>query len=152
MGNSSSKVDGPTAEVVLKDDTSQSASACPVSRKTADPDSGASACPVSSSSSRKVYNVYNQVIDTTNNMPASTNQQGNLDKNRVSSSIPKGGTDASTWQYPSAQMFWNALVRKGKTEGAAEEDISDVIAVHNNMNETTWNQVSKWKSGDRHAE
>ena len=38
-------------------------------------------------------------------------------------------------------QFWNALVRKGKTDGASEEDMDTVIAVHNNMNETTWRQV-----------
>lgn len=32
-------------------------------------------------------------------------------------------------------------MRKGKTDGASEEDMDTVIAVHNNMNETTWQQV-----------
>jgi Cytochrome c/c1 heme lyase len=33
-------------------------------------------------------------------------------------------------------------VRKGKTDGASEEDMDTVIGIHNNMNETTWKQVS----------
>ena len=35
-----------------------------------------------------------------------------LDTGRVVSSIPKAGTDEN-WVYPSQQMFWNAMLRKG---------------------------------------
>lgn len=35
-----------------------------------------------------------------------------LRKDREKSSIPKAGSD-DTWEYPSAQMFWNAMLRKG---------------------------------------
>jgi cytochrome c heme-lyase len=56
------------------------------------------------------------------------------------SAIPKGGTEG-TWTYPSPQMFWNALVRKQKVDGASEEDMETVVAIHNNMNENTWKQV-----------
>ncbi len=99
-----------------------------------------------------MYNVYNQRLDSKNNMPSSANQQPSpgqkmpLDQQRVKSSIPKGGTDSDTWQYPSPQMFWNALVRKNKIEGASEADIEAVVAVHNNMNEKTWKQVMIWES------
>ncbi|KAK7242855.1 holocytochrome-c synthase [Aureococcus anophagefferens] len=41
------------------------------------------------------------------------------------------------WAYPSPQMFWNSLVRKGKVGGASEGDMDTVIAVHNSMNEAT---------------
>ena len=37
-------------------------------------------------------------------------------------------------------------MRKNKTEGAVEEDISTVVAVHNNMNENTWSQVLLWEA------
>jgi hypothetical protein len=73
-----------------------------------------------------VYNVYAQPIDPTNQMPANPNQQPApgqdvpLSTSRVPSHIPKGGTEGETWTYPSPQMFWNALVRKGKAEGANE--------------------------------
>ena len=119
-----------------------------------------SACPVrtkkenSSSAAYKnpdVYNVYNQKLDPKNNMPSNANQKPSTDqtvplvRDRVKSTIPKGGTDNDTWQYPSPQMFWNALVRKEKQEGANEEDIDSVVAVHNNMNENTWKQVLVWE-------
>jgi cytochrome c heme-lyase len=54
------------------------------------------------------------------------------------------GTE-STWQYPSPQMFYNALVRKNKVEGALPEDMESVVAIHNNMNENTWKQVMYWE-------
>lgn len=97
-----------------------------------------------------MYNVYAQPIDPTNQMPANPNQQpapgqaAPLSTARVASGIPKGGT-AETWTYPSPQMFWNALVRKGKAEGAKEEDMEVVVAIHNNMNENTWRQVLEWE-------
>lgn len=94
--------------------------------------------------------VYSQKIDPKNNMPSNANQEpsvgqkAHLSTHRVQSSIPKGGTE-STWVYPSPQMFWNALVRKGKVEGAQEDDMDTIIAIHNNMNENTWNQVLAWE-------
>ncbi len=104
------------------------------------------------SSTKKVYNVYAQPIDLdpTNQMPANPNQKpapgqaAPLSTARVASGIPKGGT-RDTWTYPSPQMFWNALTRKGKAEGAKEEDMEVVVAIHNNMNENTWRQVLAWE-------
>ena len=100
-----------------------------------------------------VYNVYAQPIDPTNNMPATANQQPApgqevpLSTHRVPSSIPKGGTEDETWQYPSPQMFWNSLVRKGKAEGATETDMEMVVAIHNEMNERTWRHLLEWEHG-----
>jgi cytochrome c heme-lyase len=98
------------------------------------------------------YNVYSEPIDPKNNMPATANQEPapgqrfKLNTERVKSSIPKAGTEDGTWVYPSPQMFWNALVRKNKVEGASEEDMENVIAVHNSMNETTWAQIMAWEA------
>lgn len=126
-------------------------SECPVNH-------GAAGAAISSSggaggrSRGTIYNVYAQPIDPTNNMPATANQQKapgqaeDLSTHRVQSSIPKGGTE-STWQYPSPQMFWNSLVRKGKAEGAAESDMAMVVAIHNEMNERTWRHLLEWEHG-----
>jgi len=48
--------------------------------------------------------------------------------------------------YPSEQMFYNALVRKNKSEGVQEKDMSVVVAIHNNMNETTWKKLLDWEN------
>ena len=60
-------------------------------------------------------------IDPRNMMPPpnqvpSPDQPFKLSTKRQSSSIPKDGTDG-TWLYPSEQMFWNAMIRKGKKFG-----------------------------------
>eukprot|EP00903_Cladosiphon_okamuranus_P018104 g16661.t1 len=132
--------------------------------------SSSSVCPVKEENRSKVakylhphkYNVYSQRIDSTtvdptNNMPANPNQQPApgqekpLSTSRVASTIPKGGEE-STWTYPSPQMFWNALTRKGKAEGTQEDDMDMVVSIHNNMNELTWKKILEWekiRSGSR---
>ena len=89
-------------------------------------------------------------IKGSNNMPATPQQTKapgqttNLDTKREASTIPqKGGQN--TWQYPSPQMFWNALVRKDKADGADETDMDTVVAVHNTMNEATWSKILEWE-------
>lgn len=110
-----------------------------------------SSCPVKYKNPHQ-YNVYSQRIDPSNQMPAvanqamAPNQSVPLSTDRVKSTIPKGGTDADTWTYPSPQMFWNALVRKNKSDGANEVDIDTVVAIHNNMNENTWKKVLSWEA------
>jgi cytochrome c heme-lyase len=124
---------------------------CPMNQNTK---SSMNECPVKGDEKYKnpsQYNVYSQKIDPTNQMPTQANQQPApgqavpLSTDRVKSGIPKGGTDEDTWQYPSPQMFWNALVRKGKAEGSNETDMETVVAIHNNMNEKTWMQVMAWE-------
>ncbi|PSC71026.1 cytochrome c heme lyase [Micractinium conductrix] len=91
------------------------------------------------------------VLDPKNNMPLDPNQQpcaGQrklLSTDRQASNIPKGGTE-STWVYPSPQMFFNALRRKGKGDDVSEEDMEAVVFNHNTMNELTWREVARWES------
>ncbi|CAB9519391.1 type heme lyase [Seminavis robusta] len=110
--------------------------------------SGQGGCPVK----HQEYNVYSQPIDATNNMPKVANQlpapgqSEELSTSRVKSSITKGGTEqGTTWTYPSPQMFYNALARKGKLGDTKEEDMESIVAIHNNMNEKTWARVVEWE-------
>lgn len=48
-----------------------------------------------------------------NQLPA-PDQPFPLPTDRVQSNIPKAGTENECWVYPSQQMFWNAMLRKGK--------------------------------------
>jgi cytochrome c heme-lyase len=100
----------------------------------------------------KPYNVYGQEIDPANMMPAIPNQlpspgqQVRLSTDRAPSSIPKSGdAEGTTWTYPSPQMFFNALKRKGKADDVQETDIDSVVAIHNRMNERTWREVLDWE-------
>lgn len=100
---------------------------------------------------KNVYNVYGEIIDPSNNMPSNPNQNPHeeqkfpLPTNRVVSGIPKGGVDG-TWVYPSEQMFFNSMKRKGKGEDVHEGQVSTIVAIHNNMNERTWAQVQAYEA------
>lgn len=91
-----------------------------------------------------------EVLDPRNNMPVEANQmpcpgqRRPLPTDRVQSNIPKGGTD-STWLFPSPQMVFNALNRKGKGGDIVEEDMEGFIHAHNTMNEATWRSVMDWE-------
>nr|CCA23805.1 cytochrome c/c1 heme lyase putative [Albugo laibachii Nc14] len=128
--------------------TSVNASECPMSNMEARLPSG---CPIKKGAEqREVYNVYGQLVNPDNMMPANPNQEPHEDqkyplfKDRVRSSIPKGGTD-ETWLYPSEQMFYNALKRKGKGDDVHEGDVPALISIHNRMNELTWAKLEEYE-------
>ena len=160
MGNTTSSAGSPHASDSFK------MGACPVihDKKESQLSNIPAACPVKSHDTNKPategdmkyvspvqYNVYGEMIDQRNQMPIAANQDPapgqviSLSTQRINSHIPKGGTTGDTWLYPSPQMFWNALVRKNKAEGASEEYMDTVVAIHNNMNEKTWQQVLAWE-------
>ena len=93
-------------------------------------------------------------IDPTNMMPPpnqrpSPDQPFELSTTRVSSSIPKAqptGDKDQTWQYPSPQMFWNAMIRKGwrwQDDEPEADTINNIINIHNVNNERAWREVQK---------
>lgn len=78
-----------------------------------------------------------------NQQPA-PDQPFSLPTTRQVSTIPRAMPDGSTefWVYPSQQMFWNAMLRKGwrwKDEDVKQKDMDDIIKIHNANNE----QVNK---------
>lgn len=71
-----------------------------------------------------------------------------LPTERQMSTIPKAA-DGSFWVYPSQQMFWNAMLRKGwrwKSDDLAPKDMDDIIKIHNANNEQAWQEVLKWEA------
>lgn len=71
------------------------------------------------------------------------NQTVTLPTSRDPSTIPKAsGTE--TWEYPSPQQMYNALLRKGydDTDPTAVESM---VAVHNFLNEGAWAEVTEWE-------
>lgn len=89
------------------------------------------------------------------NAPA-PGQRAPLPTDRVASSIPTvdaadlpghqadGNTPPKTWLYPSPQMFFNAMRRKGWTPD--EADMPSVVAIHNAVNERAWADVVAWEA------
>lgn len=124
-----------------------STSECPVMNTAPRNSNSASGCPASP----EVFNVYGEVINKDNMMPVQPNQapapgqRVPLPTERTASSIPKAGTAGQTWSYPSEQMFFNALMRKGKADGVSESDMPNVVAAHNTLNEATWREVLKYE-------
>lgn len=96
-----------------------------------------------------------EVIDPTNMMPPpnqrpSAGQPFDLSTNRQVSNIPRGGKEeAEKWVYPSEQMFWNAMLRKGwrwEKDALSPEDMSHIIRIHNVNNERAWHEILKWEA------
>jgi len=84
-------------------------------------------------------------------MPVAPNQQPTagqrmrLPTKRVESTIPNGDVrEGPNWIYPSEQMFYNAMKRKGFEP--REEDMKVVVAIHNTVNERTWHHIMQWES------
>lgn len=94
-------------------------------------------------------------IDPTNMMPPpnqrpSPDQPFELSTERQKSSIPKATAHGETWVYPSQQMFWNAMLRKGwrwkDEDGISADTMAHIIHIHNNNNEAAWEEVLKWEA------
>lgn len=87
------------------------------------------------------------------NQQPSTGQPFPLPTERQVSSIPKIGESKEFWVYPSQQMFWNAMLRKGwrwKEEDIKKEDMGNIIRIHNANNEQAWQEVLKWEALHAH--
>jgi cytochrome c heme-lyase len=69
-------------------------------------------------------------------------QTSELPLEREVSSIPRA-KDSSKWEYPSAQQFYNALVRKGWE--TPEEHVQTMVDIHNFLNEEAWQEILKWE-------
>ncbi|KAK2510160.1 hypothetical protein MC885_021664 [Smutsia gigantea] len=67
---------------------------------------------------------------------------------REESSIPRADSEKK-WVYPSEQMFWNAMLRKGwkwKDEDISQKDMYNIIRIHNQNNERAWKEILKWEA------
>ncbi|XP_074858902.1 holocytochrome c-type synthase isoform X2 [Carettochelys insculpta] len=92
-------------------------------------------------------------IDPRNRMPPpnqipSPDQPFPLSTAREESSIPRARSNQK-WVYPSEQMFWNAMLRKGwmwKDDDINPKDMSNIIKIHNQNNEQAWKEILKWEA------
>jgi len=93
-------------------------------------------------------------LDPTNMMPPpnqrpAPDQPFSLPTDRIVSTIPKAGSENERWVYPSQQMFWNAMLRKGwrwKEGDIQQNDMDAIIKIHNRNNEDAWREVLKWEA------
>ncbi|XP_034244207.1 cytochrome c-type heme lyase [Thrips palmi] len=142
MGNFASTAQAATAHPPM---VGEPPPECPMHQKKPQPAPAASECPI---------NAGGEAINPLNMMPApnqepAPDQPFPLPKDRQVSTIPKAGKDGEFWVYPSQQMFWNAMLRKGwrwKEEDIAPKDMADIIKIHNANNEQAWQEVLKWEA------
>ncbi|XP_056409912.1 holocytochrome c-type synthase isoform X2 [Hyla sarda] len=92
-------------------------------------------------------------IDPSNMMPPpnqtpAPDQPFPLSLVREESTIPCASAEKN-WVYPSEQMFWNAMLRKGwkwNEDELKPEDMSNIIKIHNKNNEQAWSEILKWEA------
>lgn len=115
---------------------------CPVdhsSRSAASP----STCPVHPESrSRWAFNVRNSMPSIPNE-PLNASKHAALPTSREMSTIPMN-EQGEVWQYPSPQQMLNAMSRKGY-DGTNPEDVPAMVAVHNWLNEGSWEEILRWE-------
>lgn len=103
-------------------------------------------CPVANSDGSDINPL--NMMPPANQQPA-PDQPFSLPTERQVSTIPKATGQGEFWVYPSQQMFWNAMLRKGwrwKEEDISQKDMDDIIKIHNANNEQAWREVLKWEA------
>ena len=101
--------------------------------------SGPAKCPIDHGKSGEL-NPLNQM--PTLAQERAPGQTVELPLEREVSTIPRA-KDSSKWEYPSAQQFYNALVRKGWE--TPEEHVQTMVDIHNFLNEEAWQEILKWE-------
>lgn len=90
------------------------------------------------------------------NQQPSPGQPFLLSTTREESSIPrinekndeKNENPDKKWVYPSEQMFWNAMLKKGwrwESDQITQQDMAHIIRIHNKNNEEAWKEICKWE-------
>ena len=52
---------------------------------------------------------------------------------------------SGNWIYPSQEMFFNAMKRKGHSPETA--DMATIVPIHNAVNERAWAEIKAWEAG-----
>jgi cytochrome c heme-lyase len=136
---------------------------CPAHAHRQVPASGTGECPVKHSFDSNMSECPASVglkasltedIDPANMMPPpnqrpAPDQPFPLSIDRQTSTIPRADKPNECWVYPSPQMFWNAMLRKGwrwKDDDLKATDMESIIRIHNVNNELAWMEVLKWEA------
>ena len=53
--------------------------------------------------------------------------------------------DSGRWVYPSQEMFFSAMRRKG--HDAIPSDMASIVPIHNAVNERAWKEIRDWEAG-----
>ncbi|CAI5702983.1 hypothetical protein KXD40_004023 [Peronospora effusa] len=138
-------------------DVNSAAAACPHPKHK----TPAKGCPVDHSSSKNSSDATCPINGVNSGLnaemmrvtsPVSDSSVVQLSQARAVSSIPKGdltpehqsGSNEKKWEYPSEEMYFKAMKRKGWAPHA--EQMKTIVAIHNTVNEQSWQEVLKWES------
>ncbi|XP_058524578.1 holocytochrome c-type synthase-like isoform X3 [Ochotona princeps] len=105
-------------------------------------------CPVTGAKFKNKENLDPSNLMPPPNQTPAPDQPFALSTVREESSIPRADSERK-WVYPSEQMFWNAMLRKGwkwKKEDISQQDMSNIIKIHNQNNEQAWKEILKWEA------
>lgn len=70
-----------------------------------------------------------------------------LPTERTFSTIPRGEDEnEGVWEYPSPQQMFNAMMKKGKSDGIPEDAVESMVDVHNFLNEGAWQEILEWEN------
>ncbi|KAI5248214.1 cytochrome c heme lyase [Aureobasidium subglaciale] len=127
----------PPPSIVTK--PADSASACPYVPPTPDNKEPSAGSP----SYISKLNPLNYMPKNLSNQRDHTEQTVDLPLDRENSTIPRGDGQG-TWEYPSPQQMYNAMLRKGYTDTPAEH-VEAMVSVHNFLNEGAWNEIVEWE-------
>lgn len=144
--NTSSQVKTSVEECPVKHNASNNISECPVKHNAS---SNISECPVGGNNMMMMGDVDPRNMMPPPNQRPSPDQPFPLSTNRQVSTIPKAGAESEFWSYPSPQMFWNAMLRKGwrwKEGDVSANDMENIIRIHNANNENAWLEILKWEA------
>jgi cytochrome c heme-lyase len=95
------------------------------------------------SPSAGALNPLNYMPNDLSNAPAPS-QSTVLPQSREASTIPRGDGTGQTWEYPSPQQMYNAMLRKGY-EDTPTDAVEAMVAVHNFLNEGAWAEILEWE-------
>lgn len=126
---------------------------CPVKHDAAAAAPLASACPVphasqvstksaAESSTLSKLNPLNWMFSDLSQEKAPS-QSVALPLEREESTIPRGD-GPGTWEYPSPQQMYNALLRKGYSDTDVTA-VESMVSVHNFLNEGAWAEIMEWE-------
>lgn len=142
MGATTSQINSKGADQIIKECPVKHDGTCPVKHQ----DTYISECPIANSDKDQIDPL--NMMPPPNQLPAK-DQPFPLSTSREISNIPKAGKENENWVYPSQQMFWNAMLRKGwrwKDDDIKAEDMDHIIKIHNINNEDAWREVLKWEA------
>lgn len=109
-------------------------------------------CPVKGAAAKDKENLDPSNLMPPPNQTPSPDQPFTLSTSREESSIPRADSEKK-WVYPSEQMFWNAMLRKGwrwKDDDISQKDMYNIIRIHNQNNEQAWKEILKWEALHAH--